>query len=311
MLRLKASRRAVLRLLAASALGRAADLLEIDRVVGDGPRAISASSLRRYRVKATITLLGVPLFTKDNVGGACAMIEQSPAGVSAIQFVSGSWPERLKGFNRFGMVQEAVREASGAAVETAYFSFMTSSAEKSLDQAKKSYSERSGQQPVSVAHGRALPTSYASALDHLTFPATYTWLDCPRLMTEMKARLSPVKELPGGDSGAAYLPFLHAVRAAFAANAASSERTFVHNAKLYRLKTKVSPVPEGLHMVAKIVEPGTNQESEFRVWYDPADGSGLPLRFEFRPKSFLHLSFERDPQVSGPGFRSLIKQEQV
>lgn len=309
------SRRGLLRLLASVALGRtakAAGLLEIERVVGEGPRSVAVSHLRQYRVRATITLLGVPLFSKDNVGGACAMFEQSAGGVSVIQFVSGSWPERLKGFNRFGMVQEAVREESGSAAEGAYLSFMTSSAEKNLDQAKKSFLERSATQAISVAHGRTRPAGYAAALDHLAVPAQYTWIDCPRLTVEMKDRLSPVREaITGAGRTSAYLPFLHAVRAAFAANLPASENVFVHNAKLYRLRTKVSKTPEGLLMIARIAEPGTNQESEFRVWYDPADASGLPLRFEFRPKSFLHLVFEQDPAVSGPKFSSLIAQEQA
>jgi len=59
------------------------------------------------------------------------------------------------------------------------------------------------------------------------------------------------------------------------------------------------------------VKCGTNQESEFRVWFDPRDSSALPLRFEFRPKSFLHLVYDQDPGVSAPKFSSLIAQEQA
>ena len=302
------TRRALFKFCAAAAFGRAADLLEIERITG-GTRN-SETHVRHYRVRAIVTLLGVPLFTKDNVGGACAMVEQS-GGFSAIQFVSGSWPEKLRGFNRYGMVQEAVRRDAGAAVESAYFSFMTSSAEKNLDQAKKSYLERGSQQPVSVARGHAKPAAYASALDHLTLPAKYTWMDCPRLRSEMKDKLSPAKEASGGDRNGAYLPFLHSVQAAFAQGAGASERSFVHNAKIYKLRTKITQEGDALHMAAKIVEPGSSQEGDFRVWYKPADATGLPQRFEFRPKSFLHLSFELDPAVAGPQFSSLIAQEQA
>ena len=293
------SRRGLLRLFAALATGAArAEVLA------------GTSHLRHYRVRAVITLLGVPIFTKDNVGGACAMNEQSADGVSIIQFVSGSWPEKLKGFNRFGMVQEIVREQAGAVTESTYLSYMTSSAEKNLDQARKSFSEQKASQSLSVAHGRAKPTSYASALDHLTVPSKYTWLDCPRLTAEIKDKLSPLNEaVADANQGAAYQPFLHTVRKAFESKL--SEQIFMHNAKLYRLRTKISSVPEGLLMVAKIAEPGSNQESEFKVWYDPRDGSGLPLRFEFRPKSFLHLVFEQDPAVKGPQSSSLIAQEQA
>ena len=113
----------------ASGVARSAGLLNIDRIAGDRIAGEPVTHLRRYRVRATITLLGVPLFSKENVGGACAMVEQTGAGSSRASFIqcaSGSLPERLKGFNRFGMAQEAVHEEAGNIVESAYLSFMTS-----------------------------------------------------------------------------------------------------------------------------------------------------------------------------------------
>jgi hypothetical protein len=301
----KLSRRGLFGVLAMS-FARGADLLETARA------GASTSHLRRYRVHATITLLSVPIFSKENVGGACAMVEESASGssrVSSIQFSSGSWPERLKGFNRFGMAQEAVREEAGSIAESAYLSFMTSSGEKNLDQAKKSFTEQANAQQISVAHGRASRTGYASALDHLTVPARSTWADCPRLIVEMKERLSPLKEAVAANRDSAYQPFLHTVRSAMISGASSAERVFAHNAKLYRLRTRTSPVAEGILLVGKIAECGSNQETEFKVWFDPNDASGLPLRFEFRPKSFLHLVYEQDPSVSAPKFSSVIAQE--
>jgi hypothetical protein len=290
---------------------RGGGLLEVNRLPGE-----PVSHLRRYRVHATITLLGVPLFSKDNVGGACAMIEQSASGtsrISSIQFSSGSWPEKLKGFNRFGMAEEVVREEEGGVAESAYLSFMTSSAEKSLEQARQSFEEpfaaRTSAQQISVAHGRARRSGYASALDHLTVPARSTWADRPRLAAEMRDRVSPLKEVANGSQASAYQPFLHTVRAAMTSDTPPAERIFTHNAKLYRLRTRTSPVPEGVLLIGKIAECGTNQESEFRIWFDPRDASGLPLRFEFRPKSFLHLVYEQDPGVSAPKFSTLIAQE--
>ncbi|HTB14987.1 MAG TPA: hypothetical protein VK752_25625 [Bryobacteraceae bacterium] len=311
----KLSRRGLLGL-AMLPLARAASLLDIDRIAGAGPSSTHLCQYRgRYRVHATITLLSVPLFSKANVGGACAMIEESVSGssrISSIQFSSGSWPDRLKGFNRFGMAQEAVLEESGVATESAYLSFMTSSAEMNLDQAKKSFAERSASQPISVAHGRARRSECSAALDHLTVPAKSTWTDCPRLMIEMRDRLSPLKVAAAvPDQNSAYRPFLHTVRSAMTSGAAAAENIFVHNAKLYRLRTRSSAVSEGVLLTGKIAESGTNQESEFKVWFDPRDPSGMPYRFEFRPKSFLHLVFEQDPDVIGPAFSSLIAKEQA
>jgi hypothetical protein len=228
------SRRRLLGVLALSLLqgaARGAGLLKSECVAG-----APVTHLRRYRVHATITLLGVPLFSKENVGGASAMVEQSISGsssITSIQFASGSWPERLKGFNRFGMGQEAVRQEDGTIAESAYLSFMTSSAEKNFEQAKQSFTERTNTQQISVAHGRAWRSGYSSALDHLTVPARSTWADCPRLMTEMSDRLSALTESSAnGNRESAYQPFLHTVRAAMTSGAASAERIFTHNAKL-------------------------------------------------------------------------------
>jgi hypothetical protein len=300
-------------LFTARAAVRGADLLPILRL--ERPRPVPATYLRRYRVHATITVLSVPLFVKENVGGACAMAEQSASGassVSSIQFASGSWPERLKGFNRFGMAQEAVREEGGKVVESAYLSMMTSSSEKNFEQAKQSFTQQANSQQISVAHGRARASGYASVIDHLALPGQSTWADCPRLMVELGDRLSPLSEYVSSPNRvSAYLPFLHTVRQAMRSAAPSAESVFTHNAKLYRLRTRISAAPGGLLLVGKIAECGNSQESEFRIWFDPQDASGLPLRFEFRPKSFLHLVFERDDAVTAPRFASLIAQEQA
>src|SRR5580693_3641749 len=122
------TRRGVL-FLALQALARPA--VEVDRVARDHPAGAITSYARRYRVHATIELLSVPLVSKDNVGGGWAMVEQSVSGASrttVLQFSGGSWPDRLRGFNRFGMTQEVVREEGSTILESAYLSFMTSAA---------------------------------------------------------------------------------------------------------------------------------------------------------------------------------------
>lgn len=128
----------------------------------------------------------------------------------------------------------------------------------------------------------------------------------------MSDRLSPLKEAAASvNQGSAYQPFLHAVRSAVKANSPFAETIFAHNANLYRLRSRTSTVSGGVLLTGKIAECGVNQESEFRVWFDPRDTSGLPLRFEFRPKSFLHLTYEEDPGVYAPKFSSLMAQEQA
>jgi hypothetical protein len=232
--------------------------------------------------------------------------------VTVLQFSSGSWPERLKGFNRFGMTQEAVREESAAVVESAYLSFMTSSAEKNLDQARKAFEDRSASLALAVAHGSATRSRYACALDKLTAPSRYTWSDCLRVMAEIRSRVSPVVDASvNAGQERVFQPFLYAVRNAMLSRIESGQCTFVHNARLYSLRTRTAPSRDGMLLNGRVVEQGTNHESEFRVWFDPNDATGLPLRIEFRPKSYLHLVFEQDSTVGGPAIPSLMPKEQA
>jgi hypothetical protein len=257
-----------------------------------------ARTSRCYRVHATVELLSVPLVSKDNVGGAWFMVEQAVSGTSrttVLQFSGGSWPERLRGFNRFGMTREEVREEGAAILESAYLSFMTSSAEKSIEQARQAFEDTSRVMPITVAHGNATRSGYSSALDRLTASARYTWSNAAQLLEEIRGRVSAEREVSLGEQRASAFPtFLYAVRAAVLAGAETGRCTFIHDAKLYRLRTRLKEQ----ELTGWIAELGASHEFEFRVWFDSR--RELPVRIEFRPKSFLRLVFEHDPLAKEP-----------
>jgi hypothetical protein len=307
------SRRGLFRtaLLGLAWIRRALAAPSLDAVLGIDRLAAVASHARWYRVQARIKLLSVPLYTQDNAGGAFAMFEEACSGgvrTTALQFSAGSWPERLRGFNRFGMTQEAVRLEDGVPVQSAYLSFMTTSSDANFEQARKLFDDRSASLPVVAGHGVATRAGYAAALDRLSAPASYTWCDCARLIDEIRSRLSPAVDR--GERGAV-VPFLHAVRHAMRSGEASGSQPFVHNGRIYRLETRTVVVRELNVMTGRISGPAAERESEFRLWFDPRDSSGLPLRIEFRPRSFLHLVFDYDPAASGPAFPSLMAKEQA
>lgn len=308
------SRRTVLGLLYCLMRARASatppSVLGIER-----PAGAVTTHVRWYRVHATIRLLSVPLFSKDNAGGAFAMFEEAVSGstrTTALQFSGGSWPDRLRGFNHFGMTQEAVRVEDSAVAESAYLCFITTSADKNYDQARKAFEHRSSSLPLAVAHGTVRRSGYVSALDWLTTSSRYTWCDCARLISEIRERISPAVDA-GMDAnrGCVSQPFLHAVRSAMLTAAESQQSVFVHNARLYRLRTRTSAGRDLNQLTGWIAEQGSEHEAEFRVWFDPRDVSALPTRIEFRPRSFLHLVFEHDPAASGPAFPSLMSKEQA
>lgn len=118
----------------------------------------SRARTRRYAVHATMVVGCLPIFTKWRVGGALLSLEDAAiaeGGVTALRFVGGSWPERLKGFNRFGMTEETVRMEHGAIAESSYLGFMTSCPEKNLHEAEAAFPAATEKLPLTIAYGKA------------------------------------------------------------------------------------------------------------------------------------------------------------
>jgi hypothetical protein len=283
---------------------------------------------QRYRVQAAVSLFGVPVIWKDGVGAASLLVEEIESGgavTTAIQFVSGSWPERVKGFNRFGMTQEIVREENGAVRQSTYLSFMTSSPEKNSDQAWRSFAERPRNLMLAVASGVASSSGYRWALDHQSIPSGATWMDCPALMQKFRTEKSRAEKfetdkLPAPDSGertgvsgvkaCVYPTFLHSARQAMLRRSDAPCR-FIHNARLFDLHPRFSLADQCVVLTGRVIERGASSESEFRVWFDAADPVALPSKIEFRPRSVLHLTFHLDSAAGGPSVRRLLIHEEA
>jgi hypothetical protein len=280
------------------------------------------AQFRRYRVQATVSIPSIPVIGKEGVGTAGLFVEEEPAGyacTTAVQFVGGSWPDRIKGLNRFGMTQEVVREESGAVRESAYLSLMTSSPEKNSDQAWQAFADRPRNLTLAVACGLVSATGYRWALERKTVPAEATWMDCPSLMERFRGQQAALREgvRPDGSAHESVYPtFLISVRKAILQRA-TGRCTFIHNAKLYDLHTRFSEAYGSVLLTGQIAERGSpafKTETggfEFRVWLDPDDVTALPSKFEFRPRSFLRLTFHLDPTAGGPSFRPLIPRKEA
>lgn len=116
-----------------------------------------------------------------------------------------------------------------------------------------------------------------------------------------------------GDSAAT---FLYSVRAAILTDTVRSESRFMHNGKFFRMtitksldrRTGEEFVRTGLaadaqsivRLAGSIHNEQSGAETSFRLWYDKQSTNELPLRFEFRPKSYLKLQFDVDPKQTEP-----------
>jgi hypothetical protein len=278
--------------------------------IANGPAGPRAVHTRRYRAQASVSLFSIPVLWRDDVGAACVSVEEAVCAgrrTTAIQFCGGSWPQRVRGINRFGITQELIHEEAGAVVESNYMCFMTSSPEKNSDQAWHAFADRSRAMILAVARGVSTRTSYRAAFEHVPAPDGSTWMDCAQLIDLLRSKaVTFLDSAPSRNDTEACPTFLYAVRRAMANTPSQTQYQFMHNAKLYDLRTSQSASNGVTVLAGHITEHGSRSESSFRLWFDPVDATGLPLKIEFQPRSFIRLTFEHDPAAAGPTLPNLI-----
>lgn len=233
---------------------------------------------------------------------------QDNSVLTGLQFIAGSWPDRLRGFNRFGATQEIVREQKQAIAQSAYVGFMASSREEGLSDARKAFVSPTGTQTFTVAVGRATAEGCTYVTKQRTFDSKLRWTDCVGFMGDLDADTKLPPETHVANYGPGCLPtFLYAVRRATTSPDQSS--TYVHNGKVYRLRvqSKVDAKSGQRVITGWTSEIGTRGESEFRFWLAQNDPTSLPIRIEFRARSFLKLTLETEETAFKHALRPLLK----
>jgi len=281
---------------------------------------------RRYRASATIALFSIPIVSRDGVGSGFILIEEAADKV-AIQFGAGSYPECAQGLNRLGSIQEMlVEKHPGELDECTYFAFMTTSAEKNIEQAQRALEASGATVPYAVAEGTGRNGSFVSKLDRISLASRFTWRDYPRLTDQVRATVavpntsqhpaSKSTEIRLADGEAAPATFLYAVRTALMNASARTSLLLTYNAKEFLLRTVKEPDPSmGAHFAernlvsdagrvillkAHLTDGTSGVVTPFKVWFESGREHLPPLRFEYQAKSFLRLAFEFDPDASGP-----------
>jgi hypothetical protein len=262
---------------------------------------------RRYRVDATVLFCGLPLFTKRDVGGGYAAVETGDSGdptAIAIQFAAGSWPERSGSLNRFGVLQEACVASPAGGSSFAFAGLITSSKEEDFDAAKQALKASPDSLPVTLARGTCSAGHIQTWTETIASPKQHRWMVAAALLENLP-------EIPRDarhSESAGATPFLTAMRSAGLSREPSSRHPFVHAGK--------SGVLE-VHWRGKAELEGAIRDSlgvksaEFRTVYAPADESGLPIRIEYRAKSFLRLVFEAEHAATQPPIHSLFSEEVI
>jgi hypothetical protein len=280
--------------------------LSVDRVVDASDLALPNPVVRTYRADVVVTLLGVPIFSRKNVGGALAAIREAadgPRKLVALRFAGGANPQRTHGFKYDGSLEEVVLENGSTVPQAAYFGFVSSSTNENYDQARQRIlSNQESCDAFIAAEGLHLAGSAHSEKSYIALPDASQ--DVNELANQIRARFSDSERtsLELRTSGPAATTFLYSVRSAFRSQAPRGTANYVHNAKAYRLDWERSPDPHhtaSTRFTGRINDLSTHQVSTFRVWLD--DPSDLPFRIEFQPRSYLRISLEYDAAAANRG----------
>lgn len=256
----------------------------------------------QYRARASVLMLSVPLLHRENVGSGYLRIAERESGGRRqlqLEFGAGSLPERAAGLNRLGVFEETVL-AAGDGIESArYFGFMTASNEKDLEQARNALHTQ-GTNSFTAIRGRIERGQVQNRLLRIQNVATASWAEREQLTAHIRAKLAEEAEGEAQSSTAAIddagcSPFLYAVHRAMRGGAGVASHRFIHNGQVHLLKTSRKPGGQAgtTELEGKILSAAGKELSAFRMWFDPANVERGPIRFEFRPRSFLRLTFER------------------
>jgi hypothetical protein len=119
---------------------------------------------------------------------------------------------------------------------------------------------------------------------------------------QQEPRTAPREIAPG-----AATTFLNAMRNAALCQQAVVRRRFMHAGKQYWLETRRSP--EHSSLAGAIHDLSGARCAEFRTLYAAGDESGIPIRIEYRPRSFLRLTFEAELEATLPTIPSVFPEE--
>jgi hypothetical protein len=267
---------------------------------------------RRYRADAQIIVLGVPLLHRRGVGGGSALWREFilPQGrmLRFLEFTGFSVPERASGLNRIGFLREMARLGDSAAAECIYFGLMTSSPEETAEEARKAIESHAAEAVYSAIEGRVAAGSVENTLAHFRAPAKWTIRNQDELIEEARTALAatPKTPLEANSREAGEATFLESL--ARLLRDSEEETSYIYNGRRYHLSLRRSADPKAtaqfrergiigetsqvLRASGQARRESGGKENYFRLWFEPGTEMPIPLRIEYKAKSYLHLLFE-------------------
>jgi len=293
--------------------------LPVECLLEDAEEGPVRTASVRYRVDAAILLWFIPIYTRKGGGGAYGSLEERTADSRrflSLNFSAGSYPERANGVNRLGYFEEVIELRDREPQQAAYFGFMTRSKEDNVDEAREALGDSEKETALYEAVDGHIAGGWEDSRGlKRSLPARYTWKNIGKLSEFVRGWFTQADdESAFNDKKAEAKPhlFLHTVMEAAWSREKETVRRYYWRAKRYRLETERKPDQEmgaklaekGLtkrpdqivELKGKIINETLDEDSSFKLWIEDTDGRPLPLRFEYKARSFLRMTFERDPE---------------
>jgi hypothetical protein len=251
---------------------------------------------RRYRVDATVSVLGAPLITRQNVGTAFLLLHETDEAdrrIVRLHFAGGSNAERAHGIVYAGSMEESVIERCHAPVRANYFGFVTAPDDHAEPVRRVAFEHKNSASFVAV-EGHHEGGCARRARVCIVLPGQ-TWRDIPDLIAQMRSRFLSTS-VAGQElfyPGTVPATFLYTILAAVRSAQSRSAWSYVHNGHSYRLECDKAAEPGGVQrFTGRIHDETSKQKSSFRLWLEP--GSDLPARIEFQPRSYLRITLQKE-----------------
>jgi hypothetical protein len=267
--------------------------------------AASLNLERRYRCDAHVLLLGVPLLHRENVGGGSILWREFTASGAArlLEFNGYSSPERAAGVNRLGCIREMARLG-----ECVYFGLMTSSPEETAEEARNALHSTAKEQAYSAIRGRVGAGETETTTAHFTAPAAISGARISELEDMANRALESASLVAAREPAPEYSQSFLQALAGLLLRPDAEQEPYSYSGRRYRMQISRSEDAKATAVFRErglIRGPATairisgltrresgGGETEFHLWISDRAERPLPLRIEYRAKSYLRLIFE-------------------
>jgi hypothetical protein len=267
-----------------------------------------------YRADAVVQVLGLRVFSRENVGGGEARLERAPGRLS-LRFAAGSNPDRAKGLNRIGYVEEQTATGEDGTARSSTYGFITETREQTFEESRRALNYANAEAATyTVLEARGHGARVDARVFRVETEARLSWPGWREVLAAVSTaqpasepRQTSV-EFPWGRTATS---FLGAVHEAMQAGAGQGQRPYVYNGQLYSLTWR-STASEGMvRMDALIRNRRTGAQTPFQLWFDGNNADPLPCRIEYQPRGFLRLTFVQTESVPPARNRSVVTEEEA